>query len=249
MDIQFGSISNKNQSMSHASAATIKSDPQHSGIRASLGKKTEIKPTSTLLPCQHCTDEKNDKDKRIPRVRVCYYCHQSGHQIYSCNKKENDEATQLIQQAVNTGIQKQGVINDHQEVIVVGTEGGLWSDIWYVSSVFTHHIAGNLNVFKRIKHIVGVDTRSGENNFLFTRGVGSVEIKSSNEIMRIQSVFYSPELDRNVLSMDQLTLQGYTVNKSGDTCKIYPMFSTPVNNSLNDVSGLTKEEEIGLTEK
>ncbi|KAM0023356.1 putative transcription factor & chromatin remodeling ARID family [Helianthus debilis subsp. tardiflorus] len=67
--------------------------------------------------------------------------------------------------------------------------------------------------------------------------------------MRIQSVFYSPELDRNVLSLDQLTLQGFTINKSGGTCKIYPMFSTPVNNSVNDVSGLTKEEEIGLNKK
>ncbi|KAF5802191.1 putative transcription factor & chromatin remodeling ARID family [Helianthus annuus] len=150
---------------------------------------------------------------------------------------------------MKVGIQKQeGVINDHQEMIVICTEGGQWGDIWYISSIFSHHIAGNLNVFKRIKHIVGVDTRSGENSFLFTRGVGAVEIKSSNETMRIQSVFYSPELDRNVLSLDQLTLQGYTVNKSGDTCKIFPMFSTPVINSVNDMSGLTKEDEIGLKE-
>ncbi|KAJ0577509.1 putative transcription factor & chromatin remodeling ARID family [Helianthus annuus] len=41
----------------------------------------------------------------------------------------------------------------------------------------------------------------------------------------------------------------YTVNKDGDTCKIFPMFSTPVNNSVNEVNGLTREEEIGLKEK
>ncbi|KAM0031129.1 putative transcription factor & chromatin remodeling ARID family [Helianthus debilis subsp. tardiflorus] len=134
-------------------------------------------------------------------------------------------------------------------MIVVGTEGGLWSDIWYVSSVFKHHMVGNLNVFKRIKHVIGVDTQTGENNFLFTLGVGSVEIKTSNEIMRIQSVFYSPELNRNVLSMDQLTMQGFTVNKNGDTCKIFPMFSVPVNNSVNEASGLMREEEMGLKEK
>ncbi|KAM0006404.1 putative transcription factor interactor and regulator CCHC(Zn) family [Helianthus debilis subsp. tardiflorus] len=203
-----------------------------------------------LCCCQHCTDEMNGKNKRIHREKTCFYCHQPGHQIYSCQKKETDEATQLIRQAVNTAIQKQEGVRDHQEeMIVVGTEGGLWSDIWYVSSVFTHHMAGNLNVFKRIKHIIGVDTRSGGNNFLFTRGVGSVEIKTCNETMRIQSVFYSPELDRNVLSMDQLTMQGYTVNKDGDTCKIFPTFSIPVNNSVNEASGLTREEEIGLNEK
>ncbi|MFS8029088.1 hypothetical protein Hanom_Chr16g01518211 [Helianthus anomalus] len=64
----------------------------------------------------------------------------------------------------------------------------------------------------------------------------------------MQSVFHSPELDRNVLSLDQLTLQGFMVRKSGDRCKIFPMFSAPVVNSVNDVSGLTKEEELGLKE-
>ncbi|KAF5809216.1 putative transcription factor interactor and regulator CCHC(Zn) family [Helianthus annuus] len=251
MPIQFGSFTHDHINPITNSAAQMPSDPQHSGIRAETRKKkVEIKSSSTVLPCQHCTDEMKSKNKRIQREKTCFYCHQPGHQIYSCNKKETDEATQLIRQAVNMGIQNQGRdISNHQEMIVVGTEGGLWSDIWYVSSVFKHHMAGNLNVFKRIKHIIGVDTQSGGNNFLFTRGVGSVEIKTCNETMRIQSVFYSPELDRNVLSIDQLTMQGFIVNKNGDTCKIFPMFSIPVDNSVNDASGLTREEEIGLKEK
>ncbi|KAF5765659.1 putative transcription factor interactor and regulator CCHC(Zn) family [Helianthus annuus] len=258
MHIQFGSLvydnmdSSYNPNLSSTSAATRSSDFQQSGIRATKGKMpmTDLKPTSSMLPCQHCADEMKNNNKRFQRVKTCFYCHQPGHQIYKCNKKETDEAIQLIRQAVNVGIQNQREdFSNHQEMIVVGTEGGLWSDIWYVSSVFKHHMAGNLNVFKRIKHIIGVDTQSGENNFLFTRGVGSVEIKTGNETMRIQSVFYSPELDRNVLSIDQLTMQGFTVNKNGDTCKIYPMFSTPVDNSMNEKSGLTREEEIGLHEK
>ncbi|KAJ0571384.1 hypothetical protein HanHA300_Chr05g0189621 [Helianthus annuus] len=133
-------------------------------------------------------------------------------------------------------------------MIVTGTEGGEWKDIWYVSNSFSHHYAGDINVFKRIKHLVGVDTNTGENNFLFIRGVGTVEIKSNNEKLMIQSVFYTPELDRNVLSMNQLTLQGFIVNKNGDTCKIYPMFSPPVVNTVNEITGLSKEEELGLKE-
>ncbi|KAJ0434921.1 putative transcription factor interactor and regulator CCHC(Zn) family [Helianthus annuus] len=252
MQIQFGSLPDTYLHDVNTSAASSSSDPQQSGIRAVLGKmnKTEIKPSSTLLPCQHCTDEAKGKTKRNQREKTCYYCHQPGHQIHACKNKETDEATQLIRQAVNEGIQRrEGEINNHQEIIVVGTEGGLWGDIWYVSSVFKHHIAGNLNVFKRIKHIIGVDTRTGKHNFLFTRRVGSIEIKTSNETMRIQSVFYSPELDRNVLSLDQLTLQGFTIKKAGDTCRIYPMFSSPVNNPVNNLNGLTREEEIGLNEK
>ncbi|KAJ0636686.1 putative transcription factor & chromatin remodeling ARID family [Helianthus annuus] len=74
-------------------------------------------------------------------------------------------------------------------------------------------------------------------------------MKSGNNTLRIQSVFYSPELVRNILGLDQLTLQGFTVRKSGDTCKIFPVFSSPVINTVNDVSGLTKEDELGLREK
>ncbi|MFS7952946.1 hypothetical protein Hanom_Chr07g00612881 [Helianthus anomalus] len=88
-----------------------------------------------------------------------------------------------------------------------------------------------------------------ESNFLFTRGIGALEIRSSNEALQIQSVFYAPELDRNVLSLNQLNLQGRTVKESVDTCKKISMFSAPVMNSVNTVNGLTKEEELGLKEK
>ncbi|MFS7959903.1 hypothetical protein Hanom_Chr08g00696601 [Helianthus anomalus] len=74
-------------------------------------------------------------------------------------------------------------------------------------------------------------------------------MKTGNDTLRIHSVFYSPKIDRNVLSLDQLTLQGFMVRKSSETCKIFPMFSSPVVNSINEVSGLTKEEELGISEK
>ncbi|KAJ0698018.1 putative transcription factor interactor and regulator CCHC(Zn) family [Helianthus annuus] len=192
---------------------------QQCGIRATSGTPAEIRITSTTLPCQHCYDEQHEREKNKPRVKLCFYCHQPGHQIYSCKSKENDEATQLVNQAVNTGIQTQRMdAGDRGEMIVTGTDGGQWNDIWYVSYSFSHHYAGN------------------------------VEVKSNNEKLKIQSVFYTPELDRNVLSMNQLTLQGFTVKKSGDTCRIYPMFSSPTLNTINEVSGLSKEEELGPKE-
>ncbi|MFS7959904.1 putative transcription factor interactor and regulator CCHC(Zn) family [Helianthus anomalus] len=100
---------------------------QHSGIRATPGNQAEIKPNSTTLPCQHCTDEKHEKDRRIPRMRLCYYCHLPGHQIYNCKAKENDEAAQLIRQAINAGIRKQeDDVHCQNEMIVTRTDGGQW---------------------------------------------------------------------------------------------------------------------------
>ncbi|KAJ0881998.1 putative transcription factor interactor and regulator CCHC(Zn) family [Helianthus annuus] len=223
---------------------------QHSGIRATTRSDVEIKPTATSMPCQHCIDEKNERKRRSRRERLCYYCHLPGHQIYTCKAKENDEELQLIRQAINAGIRTQNEdVHCRDEMIVTGTDGGQWKDIWYVNSTFHHHYVGNIDVFKRVKHIMGVETRSGMNNFLFIRGVGIVEMKTGNDTLRIPSVFYSPDIDRNVLSLEQLTLQGFTVRKSGDSCKIFPMFSSPVVNSVNDKTGLSKEEEMGLKEK
>ncbi|KAM0009001.1 putative transcription factor interactor and regulator CCHC(Zn) family [Helianthus debilis subsp. tardiflorus] len=139
--------------MSFNSAANM-AESQQSGIIAMLPRNAEIQQTSTTMPCQHCLYEKYEKEKK-PHVRLCYYCHQPGHQIYSCKAKENDKATQLINQAINAGIQRQeDEVVCRDEMIVTGTGGGQWGDIWYVSSTFPHHFAGNLNVFKRIKHLV-----------------------------------------------------------------------------------------------
>ncbi|KAJ0735720.1 putative transcription factor interactor and regulator CCHC(Zn) family [Helianthus annuus] len=222
---------------------------QHSGIRAMTRSDAEIKPRATMMPCQHCSDEKNERKRRSRRERLCYYCHLPGHQIYTCKAKENDEELQLIRQAINAGIRTQNEdVHCHDEMIVTGTDGGEWKDIWYVNSTFHHHYVGNIDVFKRVKHIMGVETKSGMNNFLFIRGVGVVEMKTGNDTLRIPSVFYSPDIDRNV-RLEQLTLQGFTVRKSGDSCKIFPMFSSPVVNSVNDTTGLSKEQELGLKEK
>ncbi|KAF5769193.1 putative transcription factor interactor and regulator CCHC(Zn) family [Helianthus annuus] len=223
---------------------------QHSGIRATERQDAGMKPTNTVMPCQHCIDEKNERKRRSRRERLCYYCHLPGHQIYTCKSKENDEESQLIRQAINNGIRTQREeVHCREEMIVTGTDGGQWNDIWYVNPTFCHHFVNNLNVFKRVKHIMGVETRSGMNNFLFIRGVGIAEVKMGNETLSVPSVFYSPDINRNVLSLEQLTLQGFTVRRTGDTCKIFPMFSSPVMNTKNEVTGLTKEEELGIKEK
>ncbi|KAJ0913745.1 putative transcription factor & chromatin remodeling ARID family [Helianthus annuus] len=130
------------------------------------------------------------------------------------------------------------------EFIVNGTEGGLWSEIWYVNTSFKHHFAGNLDVFKRIKNMFGVETNTGENHFFFIRGIGAVDVVSGNEKFRIQSVYYTHELDRNVLSLDQLVIQGFTVQFNSEKCKIFPTFSTPIMNKKNNITGLTREDEI-----
>ncbi|KAF5781878.1 putative transcription factor interactor and regulator CCHC(Zn) family [Helianthus annuus] len=166
-------------------------------------------------------------------MKRCYYCNIPGHQISNCKRKEEDEESQLIRIAINTGVEKQRDDEDDDdyrkdqkmECLVVGTDGGLWSEMWYVSKTLKHHFSGNLSMFKRIKCMNDVETRTSENQFYFIRGIGPVDVISGAEKIRIQSVFFTQHIDRNVLSYDQLITQGFTVKFTGDKCKLFPTFS------------------------
>ncbi|KAJ0447934.1 hypothetical protein HanRHA438_Chr17g0818261 [Helianthus annuus] len=185
---------------------------QESGIRASYSINDNLRPTSSMMPCAHCSEERRERRRM---ERRCYYSNMSGHQISSCQEKEKDEENQLLRQAVDAGTQKNAEEeNNHQiegqlEFIVEGTEGGYWSDIWYVSKSLKHHFSSNIDMFKRIKNMSHVETVTGENHFFFIRGIGLVDVVSGSENIRIHSVFYTTDIDRNVLSFDQLITQGY----------------------------------------
>ncbi|KAJ0441141.1 putative transcription factor interactor and regulator CCHC(Zn) family [Helianthus annuus] len=250
---------NLNQMASHDSAANTyhnsaanMHDMQQSGIRASISISDNLRPTSSMMPCAHCSEERRDRRRM---ERRCYYCNMPGHQISSCQEKEKDEENQLLRQAVNAGIQEGFVKdNNHQvearlEFILDGTDGGYWSDMWYVSKSLKRHFCNNIDMFKRIKNMSHVETKTGENHFFFIRGVGVVDVMSGSEMIRIQSVLYTTDIDRNILSYDQLITQGYTVKFIGDKCKLYPTFSVPINNKRNSHSGMTREEEMGELEK
>ncbi|KAL9993871.1 putative transcription factor interactor and regulator CCHC(Zn) family [Helianthus debilis subsp. tardiflorus] len=225
---------------------------QQCGIRAP--GYSDPRTSSTTLPCQHCADERRERKWLMKR---CYYCNIPGHQISNCKRKEEDEKSQLIRIAINTGVKQQyddDEDDDYRkgqktEYLVIGTDGGLWSEMWYVSKILKHHFSGNLDMFKRIKCMNDVETKTGENQFYFIRGIGLVDIVSGAEKIRVQSVFYTQDIDRNVLSYDQLITQGFTVKFIGDMCKLFPTFSVPLNNNTSMKSGLTKEEEMGIAEK
>ncbi|KAJ0798694.1 putative transcription factor interactor and regulator CCHC(Zn) family [Helianthus annuus] len=172
---------------SYGDSAASQSDGQYSGIRAP--GYSDLRATSTTIPCQHRADERRGRRWLIKR---CYYCNNPGHQVSNCKRKENDEESQLIRLAINTGVQQRDVENeDHRrsqepEFLVAGTDGGLWSEMWYVTKTLKRHFSGNLNMFKRIKSMNGVELNTGENQFYFIRGIGVVEVISEIEKIRIK---------------------------------------------------------------
>ncbi|KAF5805118.1 putative transcription factor interactor and regulator CCHC(Zn) family [Helianthus annuus] len=223
-----------------------------SGIRAT--GNSDLRANSTVIPCQHHTHNMREQNWI---ARRCYYCNKRGHKITNCKKKEDDEESQLLRLAINKGTQQQQPKDDDDkqcsgqksEYLVTGTDGGFWSNMWYVSKSLKHHFSGNLDMFRRIKYMNDVETETGENQFYFIKGMGVVDVNNGIEKTRIQSVFYTQDIDRNVLSYDQLIIQGFTVKFNGDKCKLFPTFSVPIINIRSRISGMTKEEELGHMEK
>ncbi|KAJ0684385.1 putative transcription factor interactor and regulator CCHC(Zn) family [Helianthus annuus] len=206
------------------------------GIRATADYEGDrVYASATVLPCKHCSDEQRERSMAKTIQRRCYYCNQPGHQIAFCKEKENDEATLLIRQAIDTGT------HTHEEDKLETQSSS--------STALTVAFGRKFDSFKRIKNIFGVETNTRENHFYFIQGVGAVDVVSGNEKFRIQSVYYTPELDRNILSLDQLIIQGFTVKFNGERCKLFPTFSTPLMNKKNNITGLTREDEIGSREK
>ncbi|MFS7934945.1 putative transcription factor interactor and regulator CCHC(Zn) family [Helianthus anomalus] len=88
-------------------SAAPRSEGHHSGIRAS--GYSDLRATSTTIPCQHCADERKGRRWLVKR---CYYCNNPGHQVSNCKRKESDEETQLIRLAINTDVQQRDVKNE-----------------------------------------------------------------------------------------------------------------------------------------
>ncbi|MFS8024306.1 hypothetical protein Hanom_Chr16g01461671 [Helianthus anomalus] len=126
----------------HVASAIYNSGVQQCGIRATGENDSDFRPTSTTLPCKHCSEKKREHRWL---VRRCYYCNQPGIEISICKMKEDDEELQLIRIAINTGTQQQhSEDDDHEsgqrmEYLVVGTDGGFWSEMCYVSKTLEHH--------------------------------------------------------------------------------------------------------------
>ncbi|MFS7928799.1 putative transcription factor interactor and regulator CCHC(Zn) family [Helianthus anomalus] len=150
-----------------SSSAAYVHDIHQSGIRAGYVSDDELRPTSSMMPCEHFTDERRWLQRR------CYYCNKPDHQISTCKEKEKGEETQLLRLAVDTKTQKQQNADSDQqndqrmEYTVIWTDGGYWPEMWCFSKTLKHHYSRNLDMFKRIKNMSSVEIKTGENHFFF----------------------------------------------------------------------------------
>nr|GFA52229.1 ARID DNA-binding domain-containing protein [Tanacetum cinerariifolium] len=99
-----------------------------------------------------------------------------------------------------------------------------WDEIWYVSNKIDRLVCYKLDAFCNIKEDYFVTNLEKQKKFLFTYGIGEVLIEQGSNNLIIPGVYYAPEVTLNILSLELLEKQGFSVGYDGNSCNLFPMF-------------------------
>ncbi|XP_010468335.1 PREDICTED: uncharacterized protein LOC104748381 [Camelina sativa] len=94
-------------------------------------------------------------------------------------------------------------------------------DMWMVYDTTTNHMTPHINYFTTLdrRHRAQIEFITGES--VFAEGMGDVRIMTKEGLKKtIKDVLFVPNIDRNVLSVSQLTDAGYIVAMTTDKCTI-----------------------------
>ncbi|KAL5856336.1 hypothetical protein ACOSQ3_003794 [Xanthoceras sorbifolium] len=83
------------------------------------------------------------------------------------------------------------------------------SDVWYIDSGCTNHIARDLSLFTYM-----------DSNDRTSIKLGTISISTPNGVKLIDNVLLVPELDQNLLSVAQLIRKGYSISFKNGGCNI-----------------------------
>nr|GEV01334.1 ARID DNA-binding domain-containing protein [Tanacetum cinerariifolium] len=99
-----------------------------------------------------------------------------------------------------------------------------WDEIWYVISKIDRLVCYKLDAFCNIKGDFSVTNSEKLKKFIFTYGIGEVLIEQGSNNLIIPGVYYAPEVTLNILSLELLEKQGFSVGYDGNRCNLFPMF-------------------------
>jgi len=158
---------------------------------------------------------------------TCAYCHKPGHTNIECRRRINDlqRATIAIDDAVNT--------NDSapmRALVAVGSDVALaatndQTDVWYLDSGATSHMASSRAWFTNYTPIEGRNIYLGDNSTIQVAGKGTVRaVHYTNhkpELVQLSEVLHVPLITKNLLSASRLAQAGLVVEIGPSTCRVY----------------------------
>lgn len=91
------------------------------------------------------------------------------------------------------------------------------SNLWYLDNGASNHMTGQKSKFKELDENTTGQVKFGDGSIVHIKGKGTVAIKCKDGEERIlHQVYYIPSLRSNIISLGQLSEEGYKIMLSGE---------------------------------
>lgn len=134
----------------------------------------------------------------------CFECFDIRHLVRNCPKKKTTALVALLNRSEND--------NDHM------------TNSWFIDSGATAHMSNNKELFENIEVVPDEDIIIANNERIKIEGKGDIILKLNvdNRIEKvlIKNVIYVPDICTNLISVKQLTNEGYSVHFTKRLCRI-----------------------------
>lgn len=176
-------------------------------------------------------DQGKDRRNKDKRHILCFNCQKYGHYASECKEpKEQRDEVNLTQEEEPTLLltiygeetNELVLLNEDKFTPIQGKPlvGGD-RRLWYLDNGASNHMTGIKESFAVLDLNVTGQVRFGDGSKVMIHGKGSLlfECKNGDQLL-IPDVYYIPALTSNILSLGQLTEEGYDIRMRGDLLKM-----------------------------
>ena len=154
---------------------------------------------------------------------VCRRCQKKGHWERDCRVKlpNDDQGKSVEDQHVDSA----NVADEDDNAFVAANIARVSnSEVWLIDSGASQHLCSNKSWFTELKSIPARDIFLGDDRAIQAFGIGSVAsqvLTGNSPVMKqLNNVLYVPKLASNLLSVRQLTNEGFSLEFDADGCTV-----------------------------
>ena len=163
-------------------------------------------------------------------IRECYFCHRKGHLAKSCWYAKQKE--QKFKGKIDKPTQNEN-LNAKNESLISESLDVDNENTWIGDTGATNHITNNADFYTSYEHFNTLQTvKVGSNERLTAYGKGTIEVNTCVngkwQKHSLIDVWYVPDFNRNVMSLQCTLDKGFEMKMSSKICKLYKKTSGEV---------------------